>query len=815
MAELTKEHLKRYHDIETDGTGLEEEANELEIRLERVQSLADTLVEKRKEAMDAKRLCGIEDDWKEDEEFYQSIDSANPEGETNVGKPISADGGPIGIAPGVKQQARSNVFIPLTRPYVDAAAARIADMLLPNDEMPWSIKATPISDQPGMVPPQPLAPVAAAGMPPAAMMGTMGAPQPGAMNTGPVAPATPDMGGATGMSGPVSTPAMMAPGAMNPAQAVMAQPAAVALTGEGTEQTAEEKAAEAATKQITDWLIQCQYHAEFRKMLENAAKLGTGILKGPVPVVRVFRKYVKDPATGEVRLERVQVTEPASFSIDPRNFFPDPACGDDVQRGGYVWEYDTLSGRAVQDLLQDETYIEVQVRKVLKEGPCKQGEAPASSPQTIAAERSLVGSAFGVWYFYGMVERDTLIACGVPEEDLNDGDLANMESIPAIITMINDTVVKAALTPMDSGGFPYDVMPWQRRAGMIWGMGVARQMRTPQRMVNAAARSMMDNAAFTSGPLIGIREEWIKTVAGMNTVSPRTIFRMTTKAPDTAKIGDAITSVNIEANQAEMERIIQLGMKMAEDATGLPMLMQGQQGAAPDTVGGMTILNNNGSTVLRRIARQADDSVTERHIRRYYYWLLENGDNEAAKGDFQIDARGSTALVDRELANQALVQLAPILEQDPDIHKQRFHEELLRAHRIDPKNLYMTDAEKKARDAKPQPPPPQVQAVMLREEHADQRHEKDLALKAVELQGNQKLGEGELQAKWELGLGDLSLKLGISQDQLKSMLAATAMKLNVQQSISNENNVHKTAAQVADAGNEPPGRAKAGEAFEH
>jgi hypothetical protein len=79
---------------------------------------------------------------------------------------------------------------------------------------------------------------------------------------------------------------------------------------------------------------------------------------------------------------------------------------------------------------------------------------------------------------------------------------------------------------------------------------------------------------------------------------------------------------------------------MAEDVTGLPQIMQGQQGQAPETVGGMQILQNNAGTVLRRIAKTYDDRITEPHVRRYYEWLMTYGD-DAEKGDFQIDARGS------------------------------------------------------------------------------------------------------------------------------------------------------------------------------
>ena len=36
-------------------------------------------------------------------------------------------------------------------------------------------------------------------------------------------------------------------------------------------------------------------------------------------------------------------------------------------------------------------------------------------------------------------------------------------SASVIITMVNCRVIKAAINPLDSGEFPYDVMVWQRR----------------------------------------------------------------------------------------------------------------------------------------------------------------------------------------------------------------------------------------------------------------------------------------------------------------------------------------------------------------
>lgn len=743
---ITPTEPQDLHDLdETSTVDADNDALATRMRnLEIVQRLADALCDKRKVAMEYRTSTGIEQDWKEDEEFYQAIDSANPEGESHVGKPVSADGGPIGIQ-GRPGPGRSTVFIPITRAYVDAASARIGDMLLPTDDSPWSIKPTPVrGKQPAGAPPMAMDPVAMA-----------------AGAQAPAAPLTPVDDGA-------------------------------------------EAKAERATQVITDWHIECQWHAEVRKVLEDAALLGTGVLKGPFPMVKTSYKYEADQATGQGRVKRLTEIKPVSKRIHPRNFWCDPSAGEDVQNGSYVWEFDQIGARALQRLKDDTAYIGENINKVLKEGPNKAYENNPSG----AEKRIEIGENYPIWYFYGDIDRKTLEAAGIPAEDFADeGDVA----IPAIITMVNDTVVLAAMNPLENGGFPYDVMPWQRRTGMIWGKGVARQMRTPQRQLNAAERADMDNGGLTSGPMWAIRDKWVKPIDGQNTLTPRKGFRMTEDAPPQAKIGDALSFTNIQSNGPEQAARIQRAKSNAEEATGLPMLMQGQQGNAPDTVGGMTILNNNGSTVLRRIARTFDDYVTERHIRRYYFWLLENPGNDDAKGDFQIDARGSTALVERDLQNQALNQLAPTLMNHPDISVERLAEELLKANRLDPKRVMLTDEEKKQRDSQKPPPPLPLLVAQANNASREKIHVQKLQFEQGKTERELTIAEGQLKADYEGMLGDLALRHNTSKDSIKAMLASTAMRLNVQTSLNDAGQAHEQAMTPP---TEPAGRAPAGEAWQ-
>jgi hypothetical protein len=140
----------------------------------------------------------------------------------------------------------------------------------------------------------------------------------------------------------------------------------------------------------------------------------------------------------------------------------------------------------------------------------------------------------------------------------------------------------------------------------------------------------------------------------------------------------------------------------------------------------------------------------------------------------------------------------------------------------------MTDAEKKARDAKPPPVPESVQVAQVREAGANQRNDKQLAITQSIAAEQFKLDEGKLQADYETALGDLSLKHGVSKDQIRAMLAKTVMTLNTQTALTQDDLHHRAqqaaadriqatrhkAMDVATAAAEPAGKAEAGHAFE-
>ena len=689
-----------------------------EDRISVLDSIGVMLSEKRRDAVSAKSQTGIEDEWEGDEEHYQGYDDANRNEFVNTAAKPNIDG-KTRTAQG---RSRGSVVFPnITQPYVDAAAARVGDMLLPSDDRNYAIDPTPIPQMFGYQPePEQLEP-----------------------------PLTDDSGGQQPLPDDSGQPAE-GMGGEQPGQ-----PAAPVLSeADKSEQEFSKMKAEADRKanlaedQIDDWLQEASYYSEVRKVIDDAVRLGSGVIKGPVPVKRKSSVWMQDEEGA--RLQIVDEIKPASLRVDPWNLFPDPACGESIHNGAYIFERDCLTAKKLEELKGVPGYLDSQIDKCLKEGP---GNRKESSDRENDLTQTTAKDQFEIWYIHIAIKAEELMECGC---EMAEGSDENA-SYPALMTMVNDHVIKAALNPLDSGVFPYDLIPWKRRPGMPWGMGLSRQLRTPQRMVVAATRRLMDNAGQGSGPQFVVRRG-VQPENGIWEIAPLKIW-----VEEDDAVGGAtspVSSVIIPMMQVELTNIIQLGMKMAEDVTGMPMLMQGQQGKAPDTVGGMTILNNNANSVLRRIARIFDSYITTPHVKRYYAWLMEYGENDDMKGDYQIIARGSTALVERDIQSQEMVSvlqlcLNPAFGKNP----KKAMDEYLKSRRFDPGAFDYTEDELKQISEQPQPEQPQVQAAQIRVE-AD--------MKKFEMSA--KADEQQTQFEAQLAKLDSDTKIRIAGDAQQTSL---------------------------------------------
>lgn len=795
----------------TTAPAVAQDGGDDDARAQKLFALGLELAKKRSEAIEARQQSGIETEWAEDEENYQGIDEQNRK-ESSAWKTRPA--GMLQVE--ANGSTRSTVFVNITGPYVDSASASMSDMLLPTDDRGWALNPLPVPDlmdlSLGKIPPAILEAAAEMYPPPHPFNPAQGQPQP-AMPPGMPAGMPP-----APMPGqPPAQPAMPAPHKQSQQEWI----AAKVQKAQQMIQLAK-GIAKKAERRIESWHVECQYHMEMRDAMDDAARIGTAVIKGPIPV-RTRNVIAKE---GELDIE--EKIQPGSKRVSPWNLYPDGACGENIHNGSYTFERDELSSKQLRDLVGMEGYIESEILQVIKEG----AHVAVANPkqQVDGYSKPATDRKWEIWYFHGYLTKEEMEIAGCPCDESMD-----MSEIPAMITMVNNRVIRASLNPLDTGDFPYDVMPWSKRAGHWAGRGVARQMRTQQKQVNAAWRALMDNAGIASGPMLIFRQGMVTPADGVAEIRPRKVWLLAEDADVRIDAEKAIGTIKVDMMVNELMAIIKEAMQLAEIVTGLPALAQGQQGRAPDTVGGMQLLNNNASVVRRRLARLFDDCITEPHVRRYYRWLLQYGEDDE-KGEFVIDARGSSALVQRDMQNQTLAAMGNIVNNPSfGVDPKRWFAEYCKSQHVDPKTLQYTDEEWANL-----PPPPQPVQLEVAQAVAQGRIQAAQALASASMQeaqlkvkddadhaaANARLAMAEMnfeaqqndldrQLKQALQRNSDQLKLvaqhsaeyieqmrqsGASAEtvaQLKAMLAATAMKLQTEKQLAADARTHEADMSVA------------------
>jgi hypothetical protein len=661
-------------------------------RGERLAHLGEVIAGKRKDAVEARANSGIEATWLAAEEAYLGIDDMN-RGEfagAKWAKPTTMSGG-VTSTNAVTDKSRSNAFVRLTSRYVDNAAAKLGEILLPIDEKAFSFEATPNPDL--------------------------------------IAQAE-DQTPLQGVDGqPVLRPAKEGEAPQIPTMTPIAQGAQqmVQMTAADQAQQQMDKAGECATKaetRIYDWMVESKYPAEARKVVHDAARIGVGVLKGPFPDLKQSRALV------DGKLQVKNTLTPGVRWADPWNIFPDDACGEDIHAGDYIFERDFLSEKMLKRLRGQESqgYLRKQIELVIEQGPGKcyvEGGNPADKKNR---------KRYEIWYYYGTIKRDDmLLANAVGIDELPD----DQEEVHAVISLVNDTVIRAIINPLDSGAFPYRVVTWSRRPGHWAGVGVGEQISMPQRACNASTRAMFNNAGLSSGVQIVINQLGIIPADGSYTITPNKVWYST---GDVTDVRAAFQVFEIPSVQEKLMAIIQYAMKLAEESSGIPLITQGQTGpTSPETFGQAELQDNNAHTWLRSIGYRFDDMVTEPLVNDYYEWLLldENVPDDE-KGDFKINAHGSIAMVERAIQEGTLLGLLkaaenPAFEVDPA----KLFAEYLKAKRLDPRKIQLSEEQKAERAKQPQPPP--------------------LPIMVEQVKGQNKLQEIEAGAKAEMIVAQQSL----------------------------------------------------------
>ena len=557
--------------------------------------------------------------------------------------------------------ARSKVFVGLTRTKVMAAYSRIVDLLFQHGDSYFGIEPTPI--------PQ-LDPLKAMQMREQAVM---------------------QITAASGGMAPELNEDLIA--------ARMSELEEEFLEAE---QIIAKEAAEKMAVEIHDQLIEANAEQKLKEAILESTIFGSGAIKaGTVRIDRV-QSYsrIQDPTTGQTgfALSQIEKAMPEVESVSIFDLYPDPYCTSLEDCEG-LFRRHVLTRSQLRDLADRPGFDGEMIRYLIKHN--RQGnhteEDHEKTRRRIAGinEYSESSNRFEVIEYWGEIDGYELEEHGV---DIPEGtDLSDYFS--SCVWFSGGKVIKVMLNPIQGYRVPYHIFPYERSPHQFWGTGVPRMMRDSQTTMNAATRIWIDNLALSSGPMMEVNTDLLAAGEDPTDIHPWRVFLREGGDGSMA----AVRFYQPVANANGLNQIVELFRRFADETTSLPSYTHGEQTRSLNkTATGISMLMGAANVALKSTIKNIDDFLLEPMVSALFHFNMEFGTNEKAKGDLKVISRGSTALIQKEVQSQRLLQFLSLVSNPMDaalVDRNQLLRDIAQSLDIDPDEVIKSEERLQAEQA--------------------------------------------------------------------------------------------------------------------
>ena len=468
------------------------------------------------------------------------------------------------------------------------------------------------------------------------------------------------------------------------------------------EQIIAKEAAEKMAVEIHDQLIEANAEQKLKEAILESTIFGSGAIKaGTIRIDRV-QSYsrIQDPTTGQTgfALSQIEKAMPEVESVSIFDLYPDPYCTslDDCEG---LFRRHVLTRSQLRDLADRPGFDGDMIRYLIKHN--RQGnhteEDHEKTRRRIAGinEYSESSNRFEVIEYWGEIDGYELEEHGV---DIPEGtDLSDYFS--SCVWFSGGKVIKVMLNPIQGYRVPYHIFPYERSPHQFWGTGVPRMMRDSQTTMNAATRIWIDNLALSSGPMMEVNTDLLAAGEDPTDIHPWRVFLR--------EGGDgsmpAVRFYQPIANANGLNQIVELFRRFADETTSLPSYTHGEQTRSLNkTATGISMLMGAANVALKSTIKNIDDFLLEPMVSALFHFNMEFGTNEKAKGDLKVISRGSTALIQKEVQSQRLLQFLSLVSNPMDaalVDRNQLLRDIAQSLDIDPDEVIKSEERLQAEQA--------------------------------------------------------------------------------------------------------------------
>lgn len=518
----------------------------------------------------------------------------------------------------IRKEGGAEIYMMLTATKCRAAGAWIRDIMMPANEQPWGLQPTPVAD----VPDEYIMPVLQQ----------------------------------------LQQQAMQA-------QQQGQQVDMTALAEQAREQVrqmAQERAEEAAERHedtIADQLAEGGWSDAFEQFVDDFVTYPTSFIRAPilrrVPTLEWLEGWQPVKTT---------TIRPEFERVSPFDMYPSPdATG--IDDGAFIIERARFTRMQLNQLIGVPSFNEESIRRVLEQ----YGQGGLRDWLWTDGERAELEGRGHEWLTHGETidgliysggaQGVTLLQWGVNPDEIED-PLAEYE-IEAIL--IGQHVIRVRINRDPLERRPYHKASYQPVPGSFWGQAIPELMADIQDVCNATARSLVNNLAISSGPQVEVYEDRLQPQEDPTNIYPWKIWR--TKDSQVTGNNAAVRFYQPSSNAGELLTVYEQFERRADDATNIPRYTYGNEnvGGAGQTASGLSMLMESANKGIKDAIRHIDRGVMRRVIESLWLYNMQYSEDPSIKGDCNVVARGSSAMLIREQTHMLRQQFLQMTANDIDM----------------------------------------------------------------------------------------------------------------------------------------------------
>lgn len=379
---------------------------------------------------------------------------------------------------------------------------------------------------------------------------------------------------------------------------------------------------------------------------------GTGILKGPFTEEETIHKWDMDPKTKQITYSPEQKLAPKTTWTSIWNAYPDPNARN-IFEASYFIERHLMSEFMVKGLKKQKLFYHDAIDRLIQRGPRHERKFWENiiRDQTLA---TIDDRRYEVFEYWGYMDKEMIRGLDISDED---SILKMPDQIQVNVWVAEGEVLRVAINPFTPQRLPYYVVPYEEHPYQIWGIGLSENISDAQDLMNGHWRMAIDNLRFAGNCIFEVNEAQLVPGQDMS-LYPGKIFRKQGGAP-----GQSVYGITIPNTSQSHVQLYDKARSIADEEAGQPSASYGQTGvsSSPRTAAGMSMIMSAASLNIKTVIKNFDFFIIEPLGRAYFYWNMQfNKDAPDIRGNVKIIAKGTNALMQKEVQSQRLLSLLQV-----------------------------------------------------------------------------------------------------------------------------------------------------------